>query len=149
MKKLFMAVLIIVCFLGLSIAAFAADQKKAANAATVSTPSGRQQAGQRPLMRPNFTMIFGSITRIDNSNPAKPMLEVKSDADGKIHLIETTPSTSITKFTEISELKVGEPVRVMTRNVDKKEVAMGVMFGKIRNLPAPKTIPTKEPAKNQ
>ena len=97
--------------------------------------------GCSPAARPNFSVIFGNITKIDNTDPAKPKLEVKSDIDGATHIIEITPWTNVTKATDASELKAGDTVRIMARKVEASEVAMTVVFGKIRNIYAPK--PTK------
>ena len=86
--------------------------------------------------RPAMNMLFGTVTNIDTRDPASIKLEVKTEADGKTHVVEVLPATTITKATDISELKKGEKVRVMARMVDDKEVAMGVMFGKMRTPPA-------------
>jgi Cu/Ag efflux protein CusF len=115
----------------------------AAARAPVTAPAAR---------RPNFTIIFGSITKIDNSDPTKPRLEVKSDMDGASHVIDLTPWTNVTKVTDVSELKPGETVRIMARKVENNEVAMTVVFGKIRNIYAPRpaasaVAPPAAPAK--
>lgn len=131
MRKTLIAIITIAFCLGFVSAVNAAEQKK-----PVLPPA-------RPVvhpMRTNFAMLFGSISKIDNKDPSKPVLEIKSETDNVTHRIELTPLTSITKFTDISELKTGDEVRVMTRKVDGKEIAMGVMFGKIRNLPIPKSL---------
>ncbi len=89
------------------------------------------------VKRPNFSFIFGNITRVDLSDPNKPRLEVKSDPDGSARALELTPWTTITKVTDISELKAGDTVRIMARKVDANEVAMTVVFGKIKNRSIP------------
>lgn len=86
----------------------------------------------KPMPRANFSMLYGQVTKVDTSDPANVKLEVKNEADGAMHTVELTPSTNVTKATDVSELKTGDNVRVMARKVDNKEVAMGVMFGKIR-----------------
>jgi hypothetical protein len=93
----------------------------------------------KAMPRANFNMLYGTITKIDTSDPANVKLEVKNEADNTTHTVELTPATNVTKVTDISELKTGENVRVMARKVDDKEVAMGVMFGKIRK-PAPRPV---------
>ncbi len=89
--------------------------------------------------RPNFSIISGDITKIDNSDPAKPALEIKNSADGTTHKVDITPWTSVTKVTDLTELKTGDTVRIMARKVEDSEVAMTVVFGKIKNLYAPRT----------
>ncbi len=91
----------------------------------------RPAAAATPL-KPAFAMVFGEVTKIDKSDPARPAIEVKGDVDGKVRRIELTPATSVTKLTDISELKEGDTVRVMARRVDNKEVAISVMFSKFK-----------------
>ena len=100
---------------------------------------GRGTVPGQTLRRPNFAIIFGKITKIDNSDPAKPKLEVKNDAEGTTHKVDITPWTNVTKVTDISELKTGDSVRILARKVEDGEVAMTVVFGKIRNISAPRT----------
>ena len=90
----------------------------------------------RPMGRANVSMLFGTVTSVDAKDPSKVKLEVTTEADKKVHAIEVLPTTTVTKLTDISEVKKGDNVRVMTRKVDDKDVAMGIMFGKIRK-PAP------------
>lgn len=96
--------------------------------------------------RPTFAVLFGSVTKIDTADPAKTKLEIKSEADGTTHTVELTPWTNVTKVTDVSELKSGDNVRLMTRVIDDKEVAMTVVFGKIRNIAAPRAV-TMAPAR--
>ena len=108
-------------------------------------------AVKRPA-KPNFAVVFGAITKIDASDPAKSKLEVKSDADGTTHALDIMPWTNVSKVTDLSELKVGDTVRVMSRKVEGKDVAVAVVFGKIKNLPRPKpstatTPPAQAPGK--
>lgn len=84
------------------------------------------------MLKANFSSVFGTVTKIDTSNPAKPVIEVKNSRDGKVHTIQLTPATNITKVTDISELKQGENVRVMARTLDGAETALNVSFGKIK-----------------
>ena len=119
----------------------AAEEKKGPRPASAVAPAGRTPAGLPAGVaprRPNFSVIFGSITKIDNTDPAKPKLEVKSDIDGASHVVELTPWTNVTKVTDASELKTGDTVRITARKVEASEVAMTVVFGKIRNIYAPK-----------
>ena len=134
MKTEKIAIIAVVVFImaGLCAIAFAADQNPA-------TPASAQTTAPAKAMpaRPNFGMIAGTVTGIDTKDPANIKLMVKNDADGTTHTVTVTPWTNITKVTDISELKTDEPIRMMTRKIDDKEVAMGIMFGKIKALPAP------------
>lgn len=155
MKVIKLAVLAIFCYFvtaNLAIAQETKDKKPSGPVRTMP-PAGQAR-------RPAFGVIGGSIVNINMSDPSKPVLEIKSDTDGKSHLVEMTQFTSVTKVTDISELKAGESVRVMTKNVDGKETAINVMFGKIRALPLRKPagerkagqtapIPAKQPKKAQ
>ena len=130
MKKIGVFCLVMLFSFELTGLALAADQK-----AAVKAPIVTQGPGARRLMHPNFGIITGSIVKIDNSDPAKPEIEIKSDADNQVHVIGLTPYTNVTKVTDISELKAGEAIRVMARKVDDKEVALTIMFGKFKAPP--------------
>jgi hypothetical protein len=82
-------------------------------------------------------MLYGTVTKIDAKDPANVKLEVKNEADNTTHTVEVSPATNVTKVTEISEVKTGETVRIMARKVENKEVAMGVMFGKVKRPRVP------------
>jgi hypothetical protein len=130
----------LVMIFSLSITCLAAGAEDEARKPAAPTMAPKAAAREPVAMRParaNFAVISGAITKIDNSDPANIKLDVKNDADGIMHTIQLTPWTNITKVTDASELKTGEAVRVMSRKVDDKEVAMGVMFGKIRMIPPP------------
>ena len=86
--------------------------------------------------RANFGIVTGKVSKIDSSDPNNPKMVVVSDADNTTHTISITPWTNINKATDISEIKVGDSIRVMSRKLDDKEVAMGIMFGKLRRTPA-------------
>jgi len=55
------------------------------------------------------------------------------------------PWTNITKVTDLSELKQGEAVRVISRKIDDKNTAMGIVFGNIKNAPAPSPYAPQPP----
>ncbi len=124
-----------------------AQEKTAAKPAPAKVPAApaTSPAG-KPLPRSNFTMLYGSIAKINASDPANVKLEITNEADNTTHTVEVTPSTNVTKATDASELKTGENVRVMARKVEDKEVAMGVMFGKIKRLPPRPASPADAPA---
>ena len=136
-----------IIFISFCTASFATDTK------TVGTKTAGATAQKAvPKMpvppKPNFSMIAGTITSIDNSDPSNVKISVKNDADGSSHIVTVTPWTNITKVTDVSDLKTGEPIRMMARKVDDKDIAMGIMFGKVKTAPVPahKTLPaTKVP----
>ena len=135
MRKVCMLLaVVVVCCALCAVDGYAQDKAPAKGAP--AQMMGRSAPGQRPMGRPAMSMLFGTVTNIDTKDPASVKLEVKSEADGKTHVVEVLPATTVTKGTDISELKKGEKVRVMARKVDDKEVAMGVMFGKMRTPPA-------------
>lgn len=136
---IFLAVVFCIATVGLS---YAADEKTAPAAqpkAAVGTAAG---AAARAIRRPAFNFITGTVSKIDASDAANPVIEVKNDLDGKAHTIKLTPYTNIVKVTELSELKSGDAVRVMSRNIEGSESAMSVTFGKIKKM----TLPAARPA---
>ena len=133
-RKAFRIVLMIAAVtLALSAASFAADQKTQTTAAKKTVPATMPMRPMPP--KSNFGMIAGTVESIDNTDPANIKIMVKNDSDGAIRAIAVTPWTNITKVTDVSELKAGEPVRMMTRKVEDKDVAMGIMFGKVKTPP--------------
>ena len=142
MRKLFMYALIGLLSFSLADALYAQTaQKKAA----AKTQASQTMPAASPMARPAFAVLFGSVTKIDTSDPAKPKLEIKNDTDGTTHTVELTPWTNVTKVTDILELKSGDNVRLMTRKMEDKEVAMTVVFGKIKNITSSKPV-TAAPA---
>lgn len=126
--------------------AFTAAVPAADESAGKDDPMAEEQKLMNPRgsVRSSVNVILGSISKIDASDPSKIKVEVTGERDNQLHIIEIAPSTSITKVTDISELKAGDAVRVMARKSDDKEVAMGIMFGNLKRLPAaPKEIPKK------
>ncbi len=141
MKKIIiLSVAAVFCLVCAGISA-AAEKDTAEQVASGGATMAVKTMPGKVMPRANFSMLYGTVTKIDNSDPANVKLEVKNEADNTSHTVELTAATNVTKVTDISELKTGENVRVMARKIDNKEVAMGVMFGKIRK-PAP-------PAKQQ
>ncbi len=134
-KKLFAVVLAVIFAASIvGVTAFAAEKK-------ITTTAAPKAGATRSIPpKPNFGMIAGTITSIDNADPANVKLTVKNDADGTVRTISVTPWTNITKVTDVSELKEGEQVRMMTRKVEEKDVAMGIMFGKMKTMPAPQPV---------
>lgn len=117
--------LAIIFSLAFNVAVPAADENTA-----IMNPGGAVKSG--------VSVILGIISKIDTSDPSRIKIEVNGEHDNQLHIVEVAPSTSITKVTDISELKVGDAVRVMARKADNKEIAMGVMFGNLKKLPASK-----------
>lgn len=120
----------------ISTLSFAAEEKKAAAA----------EKAPRQAVRPAFGMISGTLLKIDASDPANVKLEVRNTGDNTTHLISATPMTQVTKATDISELKAGDTVRIMSKKVDSNEVAMGIMFGKLPAPPRPRPAGAKAAA---
>jgi Cu/Ag efflux protein CusF len=131
MKRSFTFALAIVFSFAFIAAVSAADENTGKNVPVVP---------EQKLMNPRsgFSMLLGNISKIDTSDASKIKIEVNGERDNQVHIIEITPSTNITKVTDISELKVGDSVRVMARKTDDREVAVGVMFGNLKKLPAHK-----------
>ena len=154
-KRILVGVFAISLFLNLSVIASAAEEKDTTNPA-IPAPSTapKKPVAQTPGLsqvpvRSAFGMIVGTLTKIDTTDPANVKLEVKSDRDNTIHVISIMPWTNITKISDVSDLKTGEAVRIMVRNIDTKETAMGVMFGKIKPVAAPKQLGEGAPAPGQ
>lgn len=147
MKRVFIGLLIICALVTLSSVAFAETKQAATTKAPAvkAVPQVAQAAGKAPV-RPNFVIIGGAVTKIDSSNPDLQTIEVKSDTDNTVHTLNLTPYTNIVKATDISELKVGDNVRVMTRKAENKEVAINVLFGKLKKMTPPKKAETAQAA---
>lgn len=112
-------------------------------------PSGKAPMLPGPGMKAAFSMVSGNITAIDKTNPNDIKISIKSATDGKTRVLSATPQTSVTKVTDISELKEGEEVRVMARKMENdKEMALNIMSGKIKMPPPPPaSTPANAPAK--
>jgi hypothetical protein len=141
-KKIFSFSLVMMACLALAAVAMAANEKKTETSPipvmTKTNPMAASQA--RPMARPmvpSMGMISGTITKINNSDPANSTLEVKSDKDNSLHTITVMPWTNITKITGLSELKTGDSVRVLSRKVNDKDTAMGVVFGDLKKITPP------------
>jgi len=142
-KVVAVIVAVVFCLTGICGVSYAVDAKKPA----VVTPA----AAKAPVMPPrpsNINMFGGTIEKIDTADPANIKMQVKDDASGTSRTISVAPWTNITKVTDVSELKTGDAIRVMVRKVEDKDVAMGILFGKIKNLPPlrPKPVPPPMPS---
>ena len=129
-KALVLAVMVVFCAASFAMAADVA--KKAAPAAPGMT--AENTARQMPP-KSEFSMITGKVENVDSSDPANVKITVKNDKDGSSRTLAVMPWTNITKSSDISELKTGEAVRVMARKAQDKEIAMGIMFGKMPTPP--------------
>ncbi|MDD5428643.1 MAG: hypothetical protein PHI58_05335 [Candidatus Omnitrophica bacterium] len=139
-KILVIAVVSVFALLNLCTVSFAAQKKAAAPAPAAAQKAARPKA--------NFNMLSGTVESIDNAKPDDIKLTVKNASDGAVHTVSVTPWTNVTKVTDVSELKTGEQVRMMVRKVEDKDVAMGIMFGKVKNRPVPTPkVPATVPAK--
>lgn len=144
-RKLHYGLIIFLALVVISVCAvsFAAEKKAPAAPAKMGTP-----ANIPAPVKPNFGMLAGTVVSIDTKDPANVKIEIKNDADGTTHTVTVTQWTNITKVTDVSEIKPGESIRMMTRKVDDKDVAMGIMFGKMKVAPPPMpAAPAKAPAK--
>jgi len=126
-KALIITVLAVFC---------AASFAMAADEAKKPAPMARQMPPKS-----EFSMISGKIESVNSSDPANVSITVKDNKDGVSRTVSVMPWTNITKSAEISELKAGEAVRVMARKAQDKDVAMGIMFGKLPTPPPQKHVP--------
>lgn len=140
-KAFILMVLAVFCAASLAMAADDAKKTPPVTAAAAKDAAGRQM--QYP--KPEFTMITGTVEKIDTSDPANIRVTVKSDKDQTSRTLTVMPWTNITKSAEITELKQGEAVRVMARKSQDKEVAMGIMFGKMP-MPPKQALPPQAAA---
>ena len=128
MKKLFACFAVVFIALCLCSASFAADNKKPEAPKVAPT----HKPVQHPYTRPNMNILMGTITKINSADPKNVTIEVKDLSGGQARTVTVMPWTNVTKATDISELKAGDNVRIMSRQTeDNKETAMGIMFGKI------------------
>ena len=147
MKKIYSLYFVLILALSLTSTVLAAEKSVAKASDDKKSSSTPKVAADRLSVNPmvdarsNFSMLVGTVSKVDTTDPANVKLEVKDDRDSKVHIIEVTPATNVTKVTEISEIKIGDTVRVMARKVDNKEVAMGIMFGIFKKIPLLKPSP--------
>jgi hypothetical protein len=139
-RKIFMLIIAVFAVIALAYSGcYAADEKN----------PGQMDAKGRMmhLARHKVSMFDGTIEKIDSSDPANTKLFVKAK-DGAEHTVVASPRTNVTRICDVSDLKSGETVRVMARSEEGKDMAVGILFGKIKNLPAP--VVSKVPsAKNK
>lgn len=147
MRKKTSIIAIVLAFMLLNIfnAVFAADNSNssATDSQTVTPAKVRVPRASRPTMAGSptpFNIISGTVSKIDTANPSDIKLEVKNDRDATMRAISVLPSTNITKITDISELKTGDTVRIMSRKVNDKDVAMNVVFGHIKSFPVRRPV---------
>ena len=111
------SLILVIAILSFCAVSFAAEMKAPTSAAPkAGTTSPVSKAGMTSPVppKPNFGMIAGTVTSVNNVDPANVKLTVKNDADGTVHILSITPWTNITKVTDVSELKEGEQVRIMS-----------------------------------
>jgi hypothetical protein len=94
--------------------------------------------------RPVMGMLSGKLVKVDSSDPANVKLDIKSDKDNTVHTLTIMPWTNITRISKVSDLKVGEPVRAISRKIDNKEAAMGIIFGDLEKMKGP-AMPSQIP----
>lgn len=152
-KGIVVVVMAIICALSVYGMAFAqgapAGKDQPAKGVSQTVPMKKPMTAGRPMtthpMKSAFSMISGTIQKIDKTDPANIKLEVKKDNEDKTYTMSVMPYTTVTKVTDISELKTGDTVRVMSRKTDDKETAMSVVFGNIKPMP-PMSAMKKAPA---
>lgn len=132
-KKFFVSLAVLAVFLTFSLIAFSAEE-----ASPAAKNTAVKKLGNDPMIaaaNAKFDMISGTVTAINTADPANVTIDVKKDSDGTVHTIQVSPWTNITKITDVTELKAGETVKVMSRKIDEKDTAMGIIFGKIKKTP--------------
>lgn len=115
---------------------FATEEKKAS--ATVSAPAKMSTSKEMSAVKTkkaNIAIMSGTILKIDTLNPQETRLEVKNDKDGTTYTMTAIPSTKVRKVADISEIKTGDMVRIISKKVDDKNIALGLVFGKIKIQP--------------
>ncbi len=143
MKKVpICAIITVLAFICATNAAYAVEKspvsaKNKPAAADSKMTTAQKDARSNGAMKPNFNMILGSVSKIDNADPKNVKIEVMDSRDNQMHIIEMTPTTNVTKVTKISELKAGDSVRIMARRIENKEVAMGIIFGDFETMRRP------------
>ena len=143
-KVLVLAVLAVFCAASFAMAADTAKKTAPVAAAAPGMTAGNTARPMPP--KSEFSMISGKVEKVDSSDPANVKITVKNDKDGASHVLTVMPWTNITKSSEISELKTGEAVRVMARKTQDKEMAMGIMFGKMPTPPPQRQMPPQQAA---
>ena len=118
------------CLSFFALPAMAEEKKGGVEKPAAGSPGAPRLPARIP--RSDFSMIFGTISKIDNSDPANPKIQVTSEMDSKTHEVAVTQWTNVTKMTYFADLKTGDTVRVMVRKIQDKEVAVNIMYGKIR-----------------
>ena len=146
MVKKILVFTVVAVFCAASLAMAATEAKKAAPATPVAPGMTAGNVARQLPPKPEFSMISGKVEKVDSSDPANVRITVKNDKDGVSRTLTVMPWTNITKSAEISELKTGEAVRVMARKAQDKEIAMGIMFGKMVVPPSQRQVPPPQAA---
>ena len=151
-KKIFALAVMIFVIASLCRVSFAADEKKAAPARPMMSqgqmrgPTG-PQGPMMPGRGPNLNMVGGIIESIDTSDPANVKVTIKEDMTGAARTVLVAPWTNVTKITDVSELKAGDSVKVMLKKTGDTEMAMGIMFGNIKNMKPMRQMPPPKKSK--
>lgn len=140
MKILHIYILIAVLTVTSAATAYSTTKEQPAPQVKTGIAAPNAQAVQRPPVTvspiaPNITMVVGSISKIDDSDPKNINLAVKGTKDNQVHTVQIMPGTSITKIIKTSDLKNGDNVRIYTRKVQDKDVAAGVIVGAFEVTP--------------
>jgi len=137
----------LVCIIGMTLCTivYAADNKmdvikelpRAAVPTTQSTTPPLRTPMPRPYAAPKLSIVNGTVAKLENADPANARLEVRDDIDGSTKTFKVQQRTAITKVSELSDLKPGDQVRIMAREADGNQIALNIIFGKIKNIVAP------------
>lgn len=77
-------------------------------------------------------ILFGEIISIDQANST---VKIKNTVTSEESTVSYTPTTSVTKVTDMSDLKQGDNIRVIYQDASGKKTARAIMFGKIKVSP--------------
>lgn len=152
MKK---GILILTGFMALSLAStsYCAENIKSKDKEKVPLTT-KPQAVPTNLPTIKTNILYGEIVSIDFSNST---IIIKDISTGEKNTINFTPTTGVTKLTDVNELKQGDNIRVIYQDQEGKKTARAIMFGKIRlktisEKPSPsstKTSASQESEKKQ
>ena len=125
--------------------AYCAEKGAVQTKTAVQTPAARPNRPMPPAMDRNIKFLNGTISAINTADPQNIKIDVKNESDEKVSTVEVAAQTNVLKVVEPSELKAGEKVRVMTRTVNDKNVAISIMTGNIKMPPMRKPVSVQAP----
>ena len=144
MKKLVIVSIVVFVF-GMSMAfnSYCAEKKDKSTKSADSKITVKET--QLPNIQPVKTnIIFGEIIGIDNVNST---ITLKDQVTSKEDVLSFTPTTGVTKLTDVNDLKKGDVIRVIYQDQEGKKTARAIMFGKIKTAPILKA--SEQPVKKE